>query len=665
MTKKTNRNYSFEDKMLVTRQIVANRDGKVEPSAAYYNAYLLTNFGVVLDKPELITRDIVTAIGQVYKTTVPASLYKNPQDTKYYTVGELVLEQIVSYFLTYGAADSSENHVELFKKDLPQYCVGDELQLRTFKVLNAAEVDAELGQILANYCGYTRPWSLDEFEEVKYLVDNNFYTGDKVACGDNAGALLEYTEDGFYARFLYKKDLVKLSVKLFGDNKVMSKLPADKRALFATALPLAMDGPMSKKQAKYFNKLVSMCKVKAPKATNAQSADKYATAAIKAGDAVAATKIYADRGGAALTRHLKMLLSRAKTPEETSQILDLVAAGSPLATYQLISSLSMDNGAPRTFTFTRNGKVHKHLETDYETRWRKSRLSAKQTVMLEEVGRERIVEAYQTMPTIGKVYVDDAFYKIATPINTSATGKGIGVKPVGSRIPLEDTPYVRTFVYWKEACDIDSSLILVNNKGETTCVNFGNFAGYCRNQLQNAICFSGDCTAWTGAEYYDIDLKAMKALGFTKIIQGFHGFSSRLDRGDIHAGYQCKQNLKTVAWDPKNIAFQMHVKGDARACMSFAIDLESNEIVILNQIIDSESQVVNAAQMQNVLKYFSPDALLLNMGLIAASRATECVATPEEAEVVFADNYKPVEGQKVIQSFEIEKLVALANGQNI
>ena len=39
----------------------------------------------------------------------------------------------------------------------------------------------------------------------------------------------------------------------------------------------------------------------------------------------------------------------------------------------------------------------------------------------------------------------------------------------------------------------------------------------------------------------------------------------------------------------------------------------------------------------------------------------EKVETPEEATVVFADDYKPAEGQTVVRSFDIEKLVSLVN----
>jgi hypothetical protein len=75
---------------------------------------------------------------------------------------------------------------------------------------------------------------------------------------------------------------------------------------------------------------------------------------------------------------------------------------------------------------------------------------------------------------------------------------------------------------------------------------------------------------------------------------------------------------------------------------------------------DDDSRVVRGSEGELVAAYFDNTKLELNMGLIAELRG-ELVETPEEAEVVFDDNYKPVEGQQVIRSFDIEKLNTIVN----
>jgi hypothetical protein len=116
----------------------------------------------------------------------------------------------------------------------------------------------------------------------------------------------------------------------------------------------------------------------------------------------------------------------------------------------------------------------------------------------------------------------------------------------------------------------------------------------------------------------------------------------------------------TKAWDPKNIELKMHVKGEKRAYLGFIVDLDAMEVVVLNLMTDEDSRVVRGNEGDMVKAYFDESKLELNMGLIASLRG-EVVETPEEAEVVFADDYKPAEGQTVIRSFDIEKLNAVMN----
>ena len=57
----------------------------VNEKTKFYNAYLLANFGIVVDKPYLLTSDMVQDISKILKLEVPKSFYANPQDTKYFT----------------------------------------------------------------------------------------------------------------------------------------------------------------------------------------------------------------------------------------------------------------------------------------------------------------------------------------------------------------------------------------------------------------------------------------------------------------------------------------------------------------------------------------------------------------------------------------------------
>ena len=647
-------------RMLVASKYTNAYDTNAKIEKAYLNAFLLSNFGIVVDKPELLTKEMVKDISDVYKLEVPASYFKNPQDTRFYTAEELLIEQCVSYFLAYGAEDS---HVKVFDKELPEYPIGDEIKIREFRILDNAEATEALVEITKAYAAYKRPWGLDEQNEFVTLYAQGFYrfTEMPVACGDNAVFMLDYNTD--FGQFLFKKDVVKLSIAKAGEKKELT-LDADTRRLIKAILPLVKDCPMSKKQAKYFNKLVQITGVNVKKTSNACSPNKLALEELKAGNVVDAAEIYA-QSGSLLERNLKFLLSRAN-PMEAVKILEMLSDKNPAVLYQLMSTINADSEDARTFSFYAKNKIKTHVETEYEARYRKSRLNDATKKLVHDVCFDKIAGHYQAAEKLGKVYIDPKFYRVAMPVNTSASGKGIDVPATGTRLPITGTK-IRSFVHWDKAFDIDSSIVLEHEDGKLNTINF---CSYCDRNYVGAARFSGDITGPQGTEYFDLDLESLKLQGVKRVVFTFHGYCSTLNSGEIYCGYQNKKDFNTKAWDPKNIELKIHVKGEKRAYVAFAIDLETMEIVVLNLMRDDNSRVVSAKDFESIKAFMDPAKLELNMGLIAKWLATEVVENPAEADYVFADNYTtPVnlqdengepKVQTVIRSFDVEKLNSLA-----
>lgn len=649
-------------KMLVLRHyLVSSGEGQDKTKIAYLNAYLLCNFGIVVDKPQLLTKEMVEAIGEIYRLNIPSSFYANPQDTKYFSRDELLVEQLVSYFLV-ETGTGIYDRVEIFEKDLPEYKVGDEIKLRNFEILDEPQAMEALMGIAESLCNYTRPFSLEEMDDFKALYANGYVREDaNIACKDNIINMLDF--DINLAKFLDKKDLVKLSIKFIGERKVgiresLDKLDSKQVNILRKSLQLVRDCPLTKKQAKYYNKLVQ---VYGGTFAKPNSPHKLAIKHIKEGNVVEAAKVYA-RNGSLLERNLRMLLSRAN-PKEALEIVDMIEVKNPMVLLQLVSSLEEKGVSPRTFTFYKNNLVKKHVETEYEAKWRKSRLNESTIELLNDICVGKILDYYRGLPSLGKVYVNDAFYKLGVPSNTSASGKGIDVIPTGSRLPLKGKA-IRTFVYWKGVYDIDASITLIGDNKR----KYVSYVNYNRKMYGDDLLFSGDARGSNGSEFYDIKLEEMKARGFKYLVFSFHGFIGRLNEGEVYCGYQNKDNLVTKEWDPKNIEIQFRVLGNTRACLAFAIDLTTNEMVVLNQMVEDESQVVHGGTSDAILKYLSTNFLRINMGAIIEARGSK-VNTPEEADVVFDDGYIPKtgpdgsSGQKVVHTYDLEKLVSISSGK--
>ena len=138
---------------------------------------------------------------------------------------------------------------------------------------------------------------------------------------------------------------------------------------------------------------------------------------------------------------------------------------------------------------------------------------------------------------MGKVYVADNFYKVALPVNTSASGKGIDVPPTGTRLPIT-APNIRTFVHWENAFDIDSSVVAYDEDGKViTTMNFCNYSG---KYFGNDLLFSGDVTSDKGTEYFDLKLEGLYYLICSRKryreIRVWRSLVSRLTGGQEAAG---------------------------------------------------------------------------------------------------------------------------------
>ena len=250
----------MKNKILVKRHylLIENQNDK---NAPYFACKLLNQFGVVVDKPKKLSRENVATIAEFYGTKIPEGFYRNPQDTKFYTCKELLIEQLVSYFLienvtgVYSMDNETFKRRPIFKTAVPFYLRGDEMKLRNYKLITEEESTTVLKEILINLCSYTRPWSLDESNEMFWLYMNGYYDDEPIKCKDNIIEMFIKFKLTKFSSKLDKKDVVKLSLRLNKEKKEFT-LSDEGKTIIAIALQSSKDCVLSKKQAKYFNTLI-------------------------------------------------------------------------------------------------------------------------------------------------------------------------------------------------------------------------------------------------------------------------------------------------------------------------------------------------------------------------------------------------------------------------
>ncbi|MCR5348110.1 MAG: hypothetical protein K6E59_00655 [Bacilli bacterium] len=708
------------DKNLVCLSKKKNEDAK---KCAYFNAFLLTNFGIEVTNPEFVDEHTVAFFNEVLHLRVPEPFYANPQDTKYFESEELLLEKVVSYYLGYGTA---LKRVELFQKALPrEYVIGTEIHPRTYTIVEEGEVRDAIEGIACDYASYKRPFAEEEEVIFGYLYENGYYPKDgEIACRDNIFPLLEKHPE--LAKRLDKKDLVKLSHMFFGlRSKGLSRLSENsphyqkKVEVLSSCLPFVRDCSLSKRQAKHFNVIVRMCTGKKGKEDHLDSPYRILHRHMRKGHTVSATKAIADRGSV-LTRNLVYILSRVKDEKEAEEILSFVSDGNESVFLQLYRHLS-DHGerGERTFIYPKIGKgkassgssllhdfesiiqspapdglaeimermkeraelakqreqtrderlykpvLHVYNEREDQVRNRKSVLSDAMRKKVLSLIYQRLESHYSKLPSLGKIYVSKEFKNVAVPLNTSQMGKGLDILPPGSRIPFTSS-FIRVFCHWAGIRDIDASIVAFKpiQKGKSRFhVDVFNWRNYHNFPLGKTVLCSGDDTSENGVEYQDLDLDGLERRGITYVAACINGYGGPFNKGEIYQGLQLKENLDTVPWDPKNIEFQMRIIGDTRAFVAFAVDLKKRELIIINQHCTGGT-IVGDSQIRLAEAYLNDEAIRFNMHRLL-SLMGEVVKNPEEADVVFDRDYVSTkEGQTVVRPYDVTALAAYVVRKN-
>ncbi len=642
--------------ILIPRGMLPEPPDAPDANAAYFAAKLWNGAGVVVDKPALLTPSAVAAVGEYFNLNVPASFYANPQDTRNFTCGELLTEQLVSYWRVACEGETSDDpetfgRIPLFEKT-QGYPKGEEKCVRKLTMLTREQTGEALGRIAAEYCAYTRPWSYDERGEFEQLAEGGLYDGRFICCADNAAEMLARTRNKRYGEMLDYKDVVKLSINLVGERAEL-KFSKDERQLLHLAASAARPCPMSKRQAKYFNAIIKKCKAPVKKTDNSASPYAAAQRLVDAGDVVGAAEYLKDKGSLAM-RSLRWLLSRADESETGLILAAATENATAISIMQTLWRMSIPDSGARTFAFVSKGRLVWHTETEREVAVRHSRLSDAVRRKVKKYLHARLVLYYSAKEPLGKIYLSPAFRKVFVPVNTSSSGKGIGVAPCGTRIPLKGEN-VRVFCYWNDAFDIDLSVVLVDDEGKS--VEFGWF-NYAKKPFGDDLAASGDARGSDGAEYIDMSCDGLEKRKVRTAVVCVNGYYDDLDRGAIYCGYQDKNDLRTQAWAPDNIAMKVHIVGDSRMFIAFAVDFVTRECVVLNTVLASSRAVVDKGALNAIGLYLSPQPLEeWSMYDLLACRGT-LVANPEQADVVFSDFYTAKGGQEVVRSFDISRLIS-------
>lgn len=284
-----------------------------------------------------------------------------------------------------------------------------------------------------------------------------------------------------------------------------------------------------------------------------------------------------------------------------------------------------------------------------------------------------------------KIFIDELLKKYIVPSEVrdlSISSSGIIYTP-GTRIPFpKDIKFIRLFTAWgskssgQPSFDIDLSASFV--KGD----NMENI-GYYR-QSSSMAQHSGDwtyCYKWDDkkvvAEFIDIDLSKVQDLDLDYILSSQYIFGS----GELTNDYNTdiiaysgvmlleERSNEKVAIDVSEAFIKFKLSGDYQSHMSIALDLKTNEIVIIDSYSKEQSgSRANQEKLELFKKsYFNAVETKENMygfmSLYAQANDLEIVTDMDVADVVVSYNDIPLnKDQEMFNvSNNLEKIISLLN----
>ncbi len=667
-------------------------DAPEETGGSFFTVFTLANrFGIrITGGMDLATADMIRFAADELGENIPEPFYRGFPDTvRQLTTEQKLLDQLISYVLTYGLNDFSEARHSLFEEPFERIAFKENTEIRDFVILPEEDAVKELEKYVDAMLASTRPLNGSQTETVSEFVRE--YGKEIRSCGskDTAANLILQLQDASYARLLRLPDVIRFTeIMNYSENggtdlrklnlrnqqrKLLKKIldtvleNADpdrdvrecfeKRAAWAGLLHHIHYQPKSD-TGRYF---VDQIRNSGSNLSALSEFERFMAAGMPA-DAAEALK--RSKGGGAVARKLNYILSRCRTAEDVNKVLKQLGPVNPIMTIQMLLQYRSILPGARTFRFIRFNRMARHTETKEETMRRRSAVPEGVSGLVETWLTENLKQTLAKNKA-GKVYIDESMKKIALPLQEAASESGFGVLPRGTRLPLPEGNKLRCFTYWEKVDDIDLSAFGITDRLEEYEFSWRSAGEF---NTGDAIVFSGDETAGYegGSEYFDIDLEKFreKYPDVHYIVFADNVFSCvEFRECRCKAGYMVREKEDSgEIYEPKTVRTSFAITGDTTYALLFALDLHTNEVVWLNLAMDSHLHVAGEDEIAFALPYMSIVDTASVYTLFEA-KATELVSNPDEADIIVSDETFTglKEGQKQIHSYDYEKLLWYLN----
>lgn len=687
----------------------ANEDVNPEEMIATIEL-LASNYGIVIREGKTLAGRYIYGFieGKLSGKNVPEAFYRGfPQSVRNLSKEELLIDQLYHYYQTYGL-DNFEGDAghSVFEQEVIRTALKADVEPKYVDILTEKQAIEKLNDYFDGVLASTRPFNTAQTEFVlKARVELEFDIKN-VASKDTTMNLLLATRDLRFAKFMSLTDVPKFVEKILANSYIAKSIPcrystemvvtkkssltnlnlnsAD-RKFVTKIIQILLDKSNQKTLDECLEKKKVWCGllhhihykprnideqffVNSIRSNRCKSALSDIERCMNEGNPVGAAKNMKRRKGSSyVLRNLNYLLSRCKTDDEVSQIIEeLGADANPIVMMQLAMSYENDTNSSnaRSFSFNKMNKMKHHTETVEEFKRRKSFVDIHSKNVASKAIYSLIEQHYQGKLTDKKVYISEEMKNIALPIYNATGETGFGILPTGSRIPF-DAKVIRAFTYWEKVNDIDLSVIGISADAKQS-IEFSWRTMY--GKQGEDITFSGDETRGYkgGSEFFDIDLQKfrMRHKNIRYLLFSNNVFSGS-DFKDCYctAGFMSRDDADAgQVYEPKTVKTSYRINCESTFARLFAIDLATNELIWLNMVENDKHRIAGCGDTSWLIKYLNV-ANTLNYFNLFSNLASNITIDASDADIVVSDEVglELKEGATMIHSYDIEAVMKCMN----
>ena len=361
---------------------------------------LANKFGIsICEGDKLLSPEMICEAAEWLGEYIPEPFYKGfPETVRKLSKNQLLFDQCFHYFITYGIGNFDKAGHSVFEENFARIAFREGYEVKKFIVLSEQDARIRLNEYFSDMAKSSRPLSTEQFSALKAGIEEGIFFPEKIVSKDTAVKLLFSLRDLRLAGFLYLSDTIKLldliNFSARGDadlkklrlsscerkfiSKVLDEIfksgrinTADcfeKKKIWAGFLHHIHYKPKTEEAAEFLYLMRGK--------DNFSVYSRFEGAMVRGDIKTAVTSLREGKGASAVLRNLNYILSRCKTAEDISCLIENTETDNALLLIQLLISYSdYDAKDARTFLFHRHNMTVKHIETEEEQKRRKSRLS--------------------------------------------------------------------------------------------------------------------------------------------------------------------------------------------------------------------------------------------------------------------------------------------------